>query len=337
MQIMKKRMNYATLLAVGIVLTLFSACVLAARGDEPPAAKPDEPAATKSTPVKVKDVLVDLEKAKDRLSPAYKLAYRFTPGEAVRTKVVHLATVDTKIKGTKQTTKSRTISTRAWKIHDVDGAGNITFDNTVERVEMWNSVEGRQEVHYDSDTDKTPPPEFAPVAASVGKVLSTIKIDPQGRILSRNDAQPHSNPGIGDLTVPFPPADKQPIRAGVTWSIPDELKLPQDNGTIKKIQTQQQYKLEKVESGVATIAVATQVLTPINDPKLQSQLVQRLQKGTIKFDLDAGRLLHKQIDIDQEVFGFSGPESHMQYLARLTEEPVAVAKTAKSQAATEKR
>src|SRR3954471_22942415 len=102
--------------------------------------------------------------------------------------------------------------------------------------------------------------------------------------------------------------------------MPDELRLATEDGTIKKIQTQQQFKLEKVEAGVATIAVATQVLTPINDPKLQSQLVQRLQSGTIRFDIDAGRLLHKQLDIDQQVFGFSGPESHMQYLARFTEE-----------------
>ena len=156
---------------------------------------------------------------------------------------------------------------------------------------MWNNVEGRQEVHYDSETDKTPPTEFAHVAASVGKVLATIKIDPSGRIVARTNNQPQFNPGIGDLTVPFPPADKQPVKPGVSWSIPDELKLPLDDGTIKKVQTQQQYRLEKVEAGVATINVATQVLTPINDPKLQSQLVQRLQSGTIKFDIDAGRLL----------------------------------------------
>jgi hypothetical protein len=73
---------------------------------------------------------------------------------------------------------------------------------------------------------------------------------------------------------------------------------------------------------VATIQVSTQVLTPVNDPKVKSQLVQRLQRGTIKFDLDTGRLLHKQMDASEEVIGFSGPESHMQYLARLTEEPL---------------
>ena len=313
---MKIRIRFATLLAVCIVVTLFSACVLAARGDDG-ANKP-------------KKVLVDLEKAKDRLSPGYRLAYRFAAGEVLRTKVVHLAKVETKIKGTAQTTTSRTVSTRAWRIRVVDTAGNITFENVVERLEMWNSVEGREESHYDSETDKAPPAEFATVAASVGKVLATIKIDPYGRIVSRQDAQQHYNPGIGDLTVPFPPGDKQPIKPGVTWSIPDELRLPVEGGTVKKVQTQQQYKLEKVEAGVATISVATQVLTPINDPKLQSQLVQRLQKGTIKFDLDAGRLLHKQLDIDEEVFGFSGPESHMQYLARFTEEPVKQDKTARS-------
>src|SRR5262245_60920176 len=100
---MKTRLNFATILAVGIVVTLFSACLLAARGDEP-------------ATFKTKNVLVDLEKAKDRLAPTHRLAYRFTAGETVRTKVVHLATVETKIKGVAQTTKSRTVSTRAWRI-----------------------------------------------------------------------------------------------------------------------------------------------------------------------------------------------------------------------------
>lgn len=303
-----RRQNFTTALALAIVITLFSACVLMARGDEGVA--------------KEKNVLADLAKAKARVAPTYRLAYHFQAGETMRSKVTHLATVETKIKGTAQTTRSRTISTRAWRIRDVDSAGNITFDNVVERLEMWNHVDGREPVHFDSASGQGPPPEFATVAASVGKVLATIKIDPYGRILSRQNNQAQFNPGIGDLTVPFPPADKQPLKAGATWSIPDELKLPLEDGTIKKVSTQQQYRLEKVEAGVATIAVQTLVLTPINDPKVQSQLVQRLQRGTIKFDVDAGRLLHKQLDIDQEVFGFSGADSHMQYLARFSEEPL---------------
>jgi hypothetical protein len=303
-----RRQNFTTAVALAIVITMFSTCVLLARGDDDAA--------------KGKNVLSDLAKAKERVAPTYRLAYSFQSGDVMRTKVTHLATVETKIKGASQTTRSRSISTRAWRIREVDPTGNITFDNVVERLEMWNHVDGREPVHYDSAGGQAPPPEFANVATSVGKVLATIKIDPYGRIVARQNNQAQYNPGIGDLTVPFPPADKQPLKVGMSWSIPDELKLALEDGTIKKVNTQQQYRLEKVEAGVATIAVVTQVLTPINDPKLQSQLVQRLQRGMIKFDIDAGRLLHKQLDIDEEVFGFSGADSHMQYLARFSEEPV---------------
>lgn len=310
---MKSGPSYATLLAALIVFTIFSACVMAARGDD--TAKPAQ-----------RDVSAELEKAKERLGPGYKLAYRFAAGDQFRTKVVHLAKVETKIKGVEQTTQLRTVSTRAWRIKDVNAAGDIVFENVVERVQMWNSVveraEGKTkpqpEVSYDSRTDEKPPAGFEQVAASIGRVLATITIDPHGRILARENAQKQFNPGIGELTIPFP---NTPVKLGATWSIPEELKLPTESGAVKVIKTQQQYRLEKVENGVATIGVQTQILTPVNDPKLQSQLVQRLQRGTIKFDLNAGRLIHKQMDIDEEVFAFNGADSHMQYVARFTEEP----------------
>lgn len=313
---MQARLSFATILSVAIVVTLLSACVMAARGQEP------EKSAGKS-------VVSELDKAKQRLAPTYSLAYKFASGEEFRTKVVHLATVETKIKGVGQTTKSRTVSTRQWRIREVDAQGNISFEHSVERVEMWNSVEGRQEVRYDSAVDKTPPPQFDNVARTIGKVLSSVKMDPHGRILARTNAQAQTSPGIGELTIPFP--DK-PVKAGTSWSIEEELKIPLEGGSLKKVQTRQQYRLEKVEAGVATIGVQTQVLTPVNDPKVQSHLIQRLQRGTIKFDLDAGRLIHKQLDIDEEVFGYSGADSHMQYLARFTEEPLkADEQTAKSE------
>ena len=312
---MQTRLNLATILTFAIILTLFSACVLVARGDEG----------------KGKDVAAELEKAKQQLAPKHLLAYKFAAGEQFRTKVVHLATVETKIKGTAQTTKSRTVSTRQWRIKDVAASGNITFENIVERVEMWNSVEGRQEVKYDSATDKSPPPQFEPIAASIGKVLAVVTIDPHGRILTRENSQKHFNPGIGELTIPFPTVA---VKAGATWSIPDEVKIRLEDGALKKVETRQQYKLEKVEAGVATITLETQVLTPVNDPKVQVELVQRLQRGTIKFDVDAGRLIHKQLDMDQSVFGFNGDDSHMQYLARFTEEPTTEAeKTAQTEQA----
>src|SRR6476620_3475817 len=121
MRSMKTRLDFATVLALGIVLSLFSACVLVARGYETDdKATNDKPAAEDKPPEgKSKNVLADLEKAKDRVAPTYRLGYRFQPGEVVRTRVVHLATVETKIKGVAENTKSRTVSTRAWNIREV--------------------------------------------------------------------------------------------------------------------------------------------------------------------------------------------------------------------------
>ena len=53
---------------------------------------------------------------------------------------------------------------------------------------------------------------------------------------------------------------------------------------------------------------------------MKAQLVQQLTEGTIKFDIDAGRILAKQIDWDETVVGFNGSDSMMKYLARFTEE-----------------
>lgn len=249
----------------------------------------------------------------------YRLQYKFRPGEEFRTVVTHLATVDTKVKGVEETMKSRSVSGKMWKIQKVDAKGNITFAQMVEWVEMWKSLTGRPDTKYDSRTDKEVPPDYQHVAQSVGVTLATITIDPIGRVVTRDDADRARASSIGDLAVPFP---EVAVKVGDKWHMPQDIQLFDDEKRVKVVKVRQQYTLEKVETGVATIGVITQVLTPLDDPKLQSQLVQRLQKGTVKFDIDAGRIIQRQMDLDETVLGFSGADSSMQYLARYSEEQV---------------
>ena len=145
---MKTALSLPTLLTATILVILFAACVVAAaRGDDgppkntAPAAKP-----TKSE----KDVAAELAKAKDKLAPTYLLAYKFAAGDEVRTKVVHLNTIETKIKGSTQTAKTRTVATKLWRIQEINEQGQFVFEHVVEHVEMWNSVSGRAEIRYDS-------------------------------------------------------------------------------------------------------------------------------------------------------------------------------------------
>lgn len=262
-----------------------------------------------------------LDAAKKKLTDhSYRLQYTFSPDEVIRTKVVHLVAVETKIRGVSETAKTRSVSTRAWKITDVDEEGNTTFAYVVEEVSMWQQVSGRQEVRYDSTKEEEPPPEYKHVAESIGVPMATVTIAPNGEIVKREKARTQFNPGIGELTIRLP---DQAIKAGTKWTTTGELPVrPRPNTPVKRVKIRQLYTLEKVQTGVATISVKTQVLTPVNDPAIQSQLVQRIKTGEIKFDIDAGRVISQQMDTDETVIGFSGPESIMKYLARHTEEKV---------------
>jgi hypothetical protein len=276
-----------------------------------------------------------LDAVKKKLTtPTYDLRYKFTPGEQVRWKVVHLVTVETKIQGVTQTARTRSVSTKCWKVSRIDGPGNIVFDHVVENVDMWQKVTDRQEIRYNSETDKSPPPSYEHVAESVGVSLATVTIDSHGHVIKRDNAKPQFNPGIGELTVPLP---DRPVQVGEEWAVPDEIAVRMPEGTVRRIKTRQLYTLVKVETGVATISLQTQVLTPVDEPKVKSQLVQRLTNGTIKFDVDAGRMLSKQMDLDETVIGFNGADSIMQYLARFTEEiqPAEVATAPKSEPPTQ--
>ncbi|MEO0532233.1 MAG: hypothetical protein AAF266_16935, partial [Planctomycetota bacterium] len=52
------------------------------------------------------------------------------------------------------------------------------------------------------------------------------------------------------------------------------------------------------------------------------QLAQRLMTGTIKFNMQTGRILSQQMNVDKRVLGFAGQTSSMHYVMRMTEKLV---------------
>src|SRR5262249_24862670 len=146
--------------------------------------------------------------------------YKFHAGEVVQSKVTHLVTVETKIKGVEQIARTRSISTKSWRIEAVEADGSIRFTHYVDDVDMGQSVSGRAEIKYNSQEDKTPPQGYEQVADSVGKPLATVTISPAGREVKRENAQKQFNPGIGELTVPLP--DKA-VKIGDEWTVPSEV------------------------------------------------------------------------------------------------------------------
>lgn len=246
----------------------------------------------------------------------YQLQYKFAPGDVLRSKVVHLSTVETKIKGSTQTAQSRSISTKRWQIEKVDAQGLATFQHSVENINMWQKVTDRPEQRYNSETDAQPPAIYVEAAKSVGVPLSQITVDPQGRLVNYKHLA--GSPSGESQILPILPKD--PVAIGAAWYSPDDLIVRAGNGAQKHIKTRQVFRLVSVAGDIATISTETQILTPIDDPMLKVELIQKLTRGQVKFDIAAGRLISQQLDLDETIIGFQGETSVMNYLGRMTEE-----------------
>jgi len=260
----------------------------------------------------------ELAAAKQKLtSPEVTLRYKFAQGESVTWKVEHRGATETTIQGNTQTSESRSVSSKVWRITGVDSKGNMSMTHSVANVDMWQKLSDRPEIRFNSKTDKEAPPEYQHVAATIGVPLATVTFSSDGTVVKRDESRRPANLGLGDLVMLLPP---KPVKVGSRWHEPSEIRIREKDGRQKTIKTRKQYTLEKIETGVATIKIETQVLTPINNSTIKSQLVQQLTNGTIKFDIDAGRILKKQMEWDESVVGFNGADSLMKYVARYTEE-----------------
>lgn len=247
----------------------------------------------------------------------YTLRYKFAPSETVRWKVVHKAKVATTVSGTSQTAETDSASIKVWRVVSVDAkTGAATFEHSVESVEMRQQLTGREEVRYNSLTDKEPPLGFEDAAKNVGVTLAVVTLDATGEVLSRENKTASSTATEGQITVPLP---KDPVHIGDTWTAPYELPLADKNGRVVQVKTRQRFKLDDVTGDIATIGVETQILTPINDPGIEAQLVQRESNGKVRFDMVTGRVVGQQMDLDKKVHGFAGDASVLHYVMRFTE------------------
>ena len=253
----------------------------------------------------------------------YLLRYKFHPGDTLRWNVVNRCRIRTTIAAKTQTAETTTTSVKAWRVHEVKPDGSVVFDHLVESVDMRHRLTGRDEVHYDSRTDLCPPHGFEDVARAIGTPLALVTIDDQGTVLRRKqNFIKAAVAGQGEITVQMP---DQPVAVGSGWSSTTAIDVPLADGGVKRVRARQTCKLESVKTGVATISIATQIVTPLRDPAVEAQVLQYESSGSVRFDLDRGQILSRQTDVDKSVVGFRGDASSIHYTGRSTEEYLAAA------------
>lgn len=245
------------------------------------------------------------------------LRYEFRLGEAIESRVEHRALTETTMNGVTQSVETMTDSTRTWRVTAVDEAGAATLEQFVDDVTMTSRSSDRGELRWASDGDAVPPPGYEGVRLSLGVPLVRMRVARDGRILERRELRPCPTAASGDLVVvPLPDG---PVEVGQEWTIPQEIVVEVPGGPRKAVRTRLRYRLEAVRDGMATILIDTTVLTPVDDPRLEARLLERIWDGEIRFDIETGRIASRRTAIDRRVVGFGGPESSVRYKASLAE------------------
>lgn len=246
----------------------------------------------------------------------YLLEYKFKMGEVLRYRVSHSADIRSTIEGTSQEAQTKSESIKAWKVTDVLPDGEMEFVHLVEQVRMSNRVPNRALVEYDSAEDESPPPGFDQAARAVGVPLSVIRINPTGEIVEREEKHPQPT-ATEDLPITLQ-LPSEPIAEGEQWDMKYDVDAERKSGGKISVRTRRLCTLRKVEHGIATIDVDYQLLTPVSS-YVESQLVQRLTKGIVRFDIQQGRIESQTYDADRRVIGFAGKASSMHYVSRMEE------------------
>lgn len=244
------------------------------------------------------------------------LRYQLKPGETLKWEVDQRSSVRNTMEGTTQEAQTKTVSLKVWTVIDVMPDGEIEFLNSVERVRMENKLPDRAKMVFDSTSGDEPAPGFEDAARAVGVPLSSIRMSPRGEIIKheikhhQDAADPH------EQAVMLLPEDR--VAIGDSWNQPTKIRVKVGEGGSKSINARRKYTLKSISAGVATIQSEFQVLSPTN-AEIDAQLAHRVAEGTIRFDLDAGRILSQNFDGDRRVLGFAGPSSSMHLVTRMTE------------------
>jgi hypothetical protein len=244
------------------------------------------------------------------------LRYKFAMGEVLRYDVRHATNVRTTIDESTQQALTQSDSVKAWKVTDVLPNGEMEFVHVVEWVRMSNEAPEQASNVYDSRTDKQPPRGFEQAARAVGVPLSVLRIAGDGEVTFREEKQPQPKSSEDmPITLRLP---KERVAVGEKWNYPYDVPAERKDGSKLQVRTRRVCTLRQVKSGVAVIDVEYQILTPV-DPFVRSQLIERLTQGTVRFDVERGRILEQEHNVDSRVLGFAGKASSMHFVARLQE------------------
>ena len=259
------------------------------------------------------------------------LRYKHTPGQVLRYSITDETTLEVDAGGESATMN---YSSRTWKhlrVKSATAGGRAVLELMIDRVQMQ-ATGPAGEKRFDSREPGLPPTEFAQIVSVVGRPIADLTLTDTGRIVDLRDPgqkatketmvslESLERDNTGPVLLP-----EQPVAVGERWTEQIEVPVLVGEGTLtRKVALQRAYTLVSVEQDIATIELDTIVLSPIQDPAISAQLIQRTPSGIILFDLQQGVVASRRTFLSNQVVGHEGAASRLKvvrnYVERLTTE-----------------
>lgn len=250
--------------------------------------------------------------------PRQQLAYKFQLGHFVNFEVVNKMTMTTQYQ---QATEKVTHESKTWKqlrVISIDESGNILLEPYIQRVIMSAKFNDAEPTVFDSDKPDETPHQFNEVAKTVKKPVARVLVTSSGELLKITllEGAPASLAQGGTAADPrlnfLTSMPKEPVGVGGIWK--DRFEAPVNvgsNGLQQMVKLQRVYEVTKIEGNIATISLKTGVITPVSDPQIELQLMQRTPTGVLEFDIARGCVLSQRTIGDRTVVGALGPNTQV--------------------------
>ena len=257
------------------------------------------------------------------------LRFRFEPGQSVTYNVRQTTTVaetspdEATGRPTTGTTTTALTLTRKWSVTAVgpDGTATLVMAITAVRQEITRPGPADQDGKPTTDTvviDSATAEGQEQMAAYLNKLVVTVKLDPQGRLVEAKSATGDGHRLSTELPFRVTLPDAAPT-ADLTWDRPFTITLDPPLGTGEKHEALQTYTYQGTNQGYAAIGIATTLKAPPTDPAGLPALVPLLWKGEAFVNVETGQYAGAKLTAGHEVANHLGAGSKFVYKSEYAE------------------
>lgn len=269
----------------------------------------------------------------------YTLKFKFRPNQIVHQEISHEFQLTTNKNQDSETVHNSSKSKRHYRVAAVDDkTGVADLEMVIDWVHMVASFDKNdgtptEPIEFQSDDPKKHPKKFDHILASIGK-RALLRFGPNGAPVKATSGAP-GQPAAkaagatdGTLEAYLFPLPEQAVATGENWKEPFDVRVKDGEQNLVRIRLQRTFTLTAVKNGRAVIKHRTTIITPVNDPVIEAQFIERESTGTIEFDIEQGLIVSREWSVDKTIINPVGANSSMRAKSRYREKLLGAEATA---------